>query len=681
MDTPATRKARHLLLAGALALGAAASLVPGSAAVRNREISFDGGLNAQVARTLAERHRYATTYHGLHDFDHRVQTGPAVIVPTAVAFRLLGVNATTAQLANLGYLVALFLLAVVLCWRLSGPLAAFLAVPVLLGTPRLFQLGLGLYGEVPALVFLLAAILLLDRLAGRPSLPGAFLTGLALGLAVQTKFQMLLPAGAVAAVLARWAFRHRDVRRAPLLLSTAAGFAAALLPLELFKVHTFGLSGFLLWWRHMLGRSLAQGTSFRMPNTTTGLHRPASHLEILARQTELPTALLALFLFLTPVLLAALLHLLGRERTLAGRSPEGRMAALAALGGAGLSLTAWWLLLSPTSHAWLRRVLNGLIPLELVALASLVELGRRLLAGREPSPASGRGRAMAVALVLVAQALSLLAWTWIPRLDRQVAPSPLRLTTGAMVEVINGLPRDATLYARGWYQAPVLAALTGRTFLDLDRFPIERYRQPLEGAYFIADAAMARNRPEDITEVLRRAGAVLVARKGSNTLYRITRLCPYPPLPEPADPRHLRSVFRPGEGPYALSGGLVEDSITPGAAHAVCGFLLRRGGASHLQVTLVPTGHAGPEPTLEIRLDGTELWRGRVPGGERFSTRLALPTGDPPGPGPCLVEIALWRDGPAPPFSLWNDDAGLLIVEEVGFPQEPGATGNGTGTP
>ncbi|HHQ47398.1 MAG TPA: hypothetical protein ENK19_00765, partial [Acidobacteria bacterium] len=239
---------RPLPLLAALLLAAVAALVPGNAVRHHRDLSFDGGFNAQVARTLAEKHRYATTYRGLHDFDHRVQTGPTVIVPTAVVFRLVGVNNATAQLTNLAYLLLLFLLTVVLAWRLSGDLAAFLVIPVLLATPHLFTFGMGLYGEIPALVFLLAAALVLDLSRCGSSWWAAGTTGFLLGLAVLTKFQMVLPVAVMVAVA--WILRPRDSGRSLGTLAAAAtGFAAALVPMELAKLHTFSWPVYLQWWR------------------------------------------------------------------------------------------------------------------------------------------------------------------------------------------------------------------------------------------------------------------------------------------------------------------------------------------------------------------------------------------------------------------------------------------------
>ncbi len=671
MQAPGRRPARTLLLAVALALGASAALLPGSAAIRNRGISFDGGINAQVARTLAERHRYATTYRGLHDFDHRVQTGPTVIVPTAIAFRLFGVNATTAQLANVAYLALLFVLAVLLCWRLSGPMAAFLVVPVLLATPQLFRMGLGLYGEIPALAFLVGGLLLLHRSVANPAKWTPFLGGMTLGLAVLTKFQMVLPAAVVMAIF--WIMGDRTGRTGfSRLTSVAGGLAVTLLPLEVIRFHVLSGPVWLQWWRTMLGRSLAQGTSFRMDNTVSGPTKPWVHLEVLSNSMHLSSVLVVFLVVLPPLLLAALIH--ARRRTQDAPDPA-REVTLVALAGAALSLVLWWLLLSPTSHTWFRRVVDGVILLEMLATILVVDWSVRLWRRRGTSATGRTGWLIPTGIVLLAQVLTVLGWTRVPQLGLEVAPSPRRSATGAMVDVISSLPRDAAIYARGWYEAPVLAALTGRTFLDLDQFPIDRYRTPLENTYFIADDAMVSNEPDALQSVLRRAGLVLVACRGSNLLYQIARLCPYAPIPQPIGPGELLTVFRPREGFYPFCGGLVQQDGSAALGRSVAGVLLNRGGLPCLTVEIRPTRRAGSRPRITIRVDGRSVWEGPVEGGRAFSMAIPLTQPPPHAPRHSLVEISVVRTGPPPRFLLWDHTGGTFVLRSVGFTHGCGPLG------
>jgi len=660
--------ARALLLTGALILAAAAALVPGSAAITNRNLSFDGGVNAQVARNLAEKHRYATSYRGLRDFEHRIQTGPTVIVPTAVAFRLFGVNSTTAQLTNLVYLVTLFLLAVLLSWRLSGPLAAYLAIPVLLATPRLFDLGLRLYGELPALVFLLAGLLLFHRHSLRPTRWTALLAGASLGLAFLTKFQMLLPVSVVAVIA--WAF-HTPGKRSSRFHKTLAcgGFLAVLLPIEIAKLQVLSFPTYLQWWRIMLGRSLAQGTSFRMSHTVTGIDKPLVHLEILAKKMSLPPTLAILFVVLPPLLLALLLWCRRRSDTPSGRA---QTVTLTALAGAGVSLAAWWLVLSPTSHTWLRRIFDGLMLLEILGVIVLVDLAAILWSGEQDERHCALPRPLPywvvpAALILLAQVYSVLAWTRIPSLDRQVSPSRARAATEAMVSAINALPKDATIYAKGWYEAPLLAALTGRYFLDLDQFPIDRYRTPLEKSYFIADAAMMGNRPEEAAGVLARAGAVLLRRTGSNYLYQLTTICPYTPIPRPPQPDDLLTMFHPEEDSYPYCAGIRKRGLLPSQARAVCGVLLARTVQPFFLVDLHLSMRAGPHPEVVVRLDGREVLHETARGGRPFRRFVVLPPPLTPGANLSAVEIAVHRDGGAPRFFLSDSDWGMFSLHSVGF--------------
>lgn len=648
-----------------LLLAPTVAAVLGGQAIRHLPLAFDGGFNAQVARALVETGHYATTYRELNDFDLRVQTGPALIVPTAVVFRRLGVNSTTAQIPNLVYLVLLFALATIYANRHGGPLAAWLAPLLLMGVPRLFPLGLGLLGEVPAVVFFLAGLLCLDLVTDRRWTAAALVAGACFALAVSTK---MILAMAVAVILPIAVADRLSSRRVTLRhwLAMVAGFVLALLPFEILRLHSLGVAGFLEWWQVLLLRAFSQGTSIGFANPTLGVGKSVRHLSVLSRDLGSPPWLVAIVLAAPLLLLgAAVLHDRREDH------PHRRAGlSLVVLGAAAAVLVGWWLTLSPTGHTWLRRALPGLILIAELSSIVIVEAGRRALAAARPAPGSV-GRRRIRATVLVAGAL-LGCWLWlvgngIAGLGVLTTLSHEREWTDVMVSAINRLPPDATIYAQGWYEAPTLSVLTDRNFHDLDQFPLSQYRRPLHETYFVADYHMVRNWPDALQALRARATTELVQEVGQCFLYRITWLEPYPPIAAPTSVADLPTTFRSGSGDDAFVGGLGTTSGTRSYSHAVSGFLLRREDEGCLVLALWVGGRAPHTKVLQVRLDGRPVLT--TPVAERAELREVVRLPDPPSPIPraSLVELWMYRWGPPRPYQLWFSDLGAFTVGEVGF--------------
>ncbi len=681
MDYSSRHKSRaRLLFAAVLLLACAVPAALGGLAIRHIPIAFDGGFNAQTARTLVEKGRWATTYRGLNDFDLRVQTGPAVIVPVAYAFRDLGVNSTTAQIPNLIYLVLLFALAATYANRHGGPVAAMLAVLLLLGVPRLFTLGLGVLGEVPAVVFFLAGLICLDLVTERRWIVAALAAGGCFGLAVSTKIMMVMAVAVVlpVAVADRLSTRRVSFRH---WIAMVAGFILALLPFEVVRLRALTLSGSLQWWEQLLRRSFSQGTSVGFADPTLGIGKSVRHLAVLAQHLSSPEWLTFIVLA-CPFLLFAVLMLRDRPEAEAHRRVSLSAVVLAA---ATAVLVGWWLTMSPTGHTWLRRVLAGLILLAELSSIIIVEAGRHVVASaREVRSASER---RSVRLAVEVAVTLLLCWFWligngVASLGAVAEMTPEREWTDVMVTAINRLPPDATIYAEGWYEAPTLAALTGRSFRDLDQFPLSEYRTPLHETYFVVDDHMSRNRPDMVESLLARASTDLVQEVGECSLYRVNRLEPFPPITVPSDISELPTAVRPGQDEDPFVGGLGNTPKTRSYSHAVSGFLLRREAMGCLDLSLWIGGSAPHTKVLQVRVDGRQLLTTPVPEKVMFRTVLKLPGAVPAAPAASLVELWMYRWGPTRAYQLWFNDLGVFTVGKVGFvrcPEDSDTASNGGG--
>jgi hypothetical protein len=407
---------------------------------------FDGALNLNVAKSLLEGHGYRSFYNDWVPFFP--ETNGPYIFPATVSIALFGVSPIGAQLVNLLYLIALLALVYALVARLANRLAAVIAVFVVLQTPGLDANGMNGYGEVPALAFLFAACLVLRIALVSDDRRGVAIGGTLLALSYLTKTVSLIwiPVTVIAFLVAR----PRDRRAGDAALLFVA-IALPVLAWEAYRLATLhSLSGYADWWRVKFDDILDRaGPNTRLKDTPGWWNKAQMHLALLEVWLGFParwftSAYLASAIF-------AGLAALRRWHDDAG----GRFVFLALFATATIYL-AWWILLTPTQEAWLRRVMNGLIAGEIVAIVAIYKL------------LASRNALTAVALAFVASGSvftvfhNQLLWD---RPNDQAQNAANRV----FFERVAALPHDAQLYAAAWYQSPVAAFTTDRRFYDITR--------------------------------------------------------------------------------------------------------------------------------------------------------------------------------------------------------------------
>lgn len=156
---------------------------------------FDEGSHLHVPKTLVQEGVYADrSSEGYRYFGPTLGVGPTVMLPIALAFRIAGIGLLQARIVMALYLVATLAVFFVLGWRLGGTRLAVIAVALLvsLRAASTLEYGRQVLGEVPALLFLAAALALWFGNQERLGFGRLALVGLLLGLAIVTKSQFLL---------------------------------------------------------------------------------------------------------------------------------------------------------------------------------------------------------------------------------------------------------------------------------------------------------------------------------------------------------------------------------------------------------------------------------------------------------------------------------------------------------
>jgi 4-amino-4-deoxy-L-arabinose transferase-like glycosyltransferase len=419
-----------------------------------QQVSFDGAMNLEVARSLAEGHGYRRMYADRSGFSHEIQSRAPYILPAAAVFAAFGVGIWQSQLTNLLYVAALALLIFLLVRRLSSWRWALVAVAVCLLTPGIEAIAMNGYGEVPALVWWLAALLVLCRPDGE-SIGNARLLGAALliGMAVLTKTVLAIGLVAIVPVVVATVV-SRDSRSRSTAIAFCVIGAGIVLPTLIYELaHVAAIGDFGRWHAWLRDEihaiHMQAGTANGFSDTPGVGAKLLIHSKVLIDNLGLARPLLAMWIAGTIVLAAFARRWLP--------SANGRAVLLSLTFFAAIYFL-WWLGFTPTEKAWYRRIFNGVIVLEIVLvlmLAALWEFRRR-------SNTESARRLAVIACVLLATLQLALIRSAVGEDDTDDFASGGSLRDD--LAVLARVPPNAEMYGVGWYSAPILALYSGRRF-------------------------------------------------------------------------------------------------------------------------------------------------------------------------------------------------------------------------
>ncbi len=281
----------RLLVVAVRALGTAATLLPSAVPVRAREpillalllglvVSLSlwaraaqppfhaEGINLQPAKNLVLHGKYALrSYEGFDGDTFRITTGPAMLVPTAVAFALLGVRFAVANAVAIAFFVAFLLLAYAAMRRQLGGGAVLLGLFFFVLHPANIFFGAscgyvdGGMGESPGLAYMMIGVLLWSAALARPSNLRLLVAGLFFGLSFQSKWLFLFT---IFAAVGAYGVLRLTGRRLPsrVYLLPLIGLLVASGAFFLMRVSQFGLQGEMAHLSRLLGQHLRRAVGF-----------------------------------------------------------------------------------------------------------------------------------------------------------------------------------------------------------------------------------------------------------------------------------------------------------------------------------------------------------------------------------------------------------------------------------
>jgi hypothetical protein len=225
---------------------------------------------AIIAKSLASGLGYATTFGASGEIAHPILfnpstgTGPTLIVPCAIAFKIFGKNDVLPGLTAIFIWDSILTFVVVRISRRVNGLSFLLGISVMCTAfvasfSFHFEQWYAFLGEIVAAAFLILAhwIISNERFAQRLS----FLSGLAVGFAFQAKFIAVIAAPGIVLVFIVRGMRA-NLRAAQLVKDVCAlliGFLIPTLTFEAYRLFELGAHGYLANWQELLSATKKMG--------------------------------------------------------------------------------------------------------------------------------------------------------------------------------------------------------------------------------------------------------------------------------------------------------------------------------------------------------------------------------------------------------------------------------------
>ena len=466
--------------------------------------NFDGAIFAQIAQNLAKNFEYATNYQGKL-FDPIITTGIPVTLPVAICFLFFGESFTAGLIVNAIYLI-LVAFAIIYylkkCLRLNNFLI-LLAIILLYGTPGLFTYGFGLFGEIPMFLYFMLAVISLHKYDDTSRSKFLFWAGLFLGLSFLTKTVILIcvPALIFAAVF-NFIVNKKLTLRIQIgvkrffqeYMLMPAGFLVPVFVFELYKLFSLGIAVYLQSWKDqwitILERAgVKQGvldTHGFLAKFTDRLDKLSSFMGI--SKIIIVFLLVVLLISFFAVLSYGVYHFWKKQNP--GKSEKILFSNdVLVLITVTLSYFGWWLVIVPAQTVWYRYIFIGYILLEIclvLIISLLVEYSRKLAPKTRKVPYI-LYRIFTVgyiSLLLVGSGYNFILTKNYLISFKDTLDKTAVLEAG---QYIRNLPENAKIFGYGWWQAPVVAFASGKTFDNLLRNSEMLNAGPVNEKYFVVD--------------------------------------------------------------------------------------------------------------------------------------------------------------------------------------------------
>lgn len=461
--------------------------------------SFDGAMNLQVPKAFLRTGKYKTTYHGGILFDKKIQTRIPVLLPICILWKIFGIHYELAVLVNILYLLLLLYAVFYLCRELNiDKKAGRCLLMIILITPYMEEFAFGIYGEIPTLALMVMSILKLvesekimdDKIQIRKMIWSGFFYS----AACLNKTVIFIALPSFLFIFAVKVIKDKSIRWKAIAVWFVA-YVAPFLAEEGFHFIQMGKEAFLKGWKSELLDIVQQaGIAEKYDDTANIWNKLWKHAGIFCNDFSFkpgPVVFCLLLIFI---------FLIWMYRFFYKKEHGYENVILLSM----CSYFGWWLLISTTAMAWPRRILIGVLLLEMIICEDINRLFLKVHIEQIWN----------LLLAVFSLAFIVILSGKIGNVDKQSKEQVLNLA-----ETIKEIHEDtrASFYGFGWWQAPVLSF-----FSDVDFYDLYSTGELSENTYLVVDQYAVHLAGEEIENISNGYKLKLVEKEGDNSLYRIS---------------------------------------------------------------------------------------------------------------------------------------------------------------
>lgn len=411
-------------------------------------ICFDGGMNFTVSRSLNTVGKYATDYQSSELFAARVQTGAPVIFPTSILNYFFGITSNNMQIVTTIYGCLLTIIFYYLLSKKTNYAIASIMTIFLLSMTNYTSVSYTGIGETSMgfFMFLVCAFISYGEEYDRKKYFAV--AGVCFGLGYLTKTIFLIIAPAIGLL-----FLVRLISKKGKLSNYLIFVLFAIIPIvafEIYKMIQLGFQDYMEWWKFMVRDILGQA-GVTEQHTASQKHNMAEFVSHIRAFCDL-FKVHPVVLFISCVFPAFIVWLQYRK--------EKKVDILIVLlYGTALTYMFWWIVMSPSTKLWSRRVLMGYVCLLFVFSWAIWKFVNLFCTKRNT-----------INIIL----LSLLVIIMVPMYNNyresiyfNKAYKKLYNAYVGGAEYLNGLPQESVFYGLDWWENPTVSGIGNIKMKDL----------------------------------------------------------------------------------------------------------------------------------------------------------------------------------------------------------------------
>lgn len=414
-------------------------------------VTFDAGMNFQVSENMVNNGLYATYYDKITLFDHNIQTGAPVILPTVLLNLIAGINQWNMLLVTTMYAFGFMCLVAYFIYKNTNLLIAIIGIISILLIPEVYvNFSIG-YGEIAMGFWMFLGLLLLFKARASDKIYWWIFAGLTMGLGYLTKtvFLICIPAYSLLFLLDIFIYKKKKLYNY-ILLSLV--FILTIFLFEIYKFANLGYQQYIAWWNFELASILGQAGLNQKFVSLHGSEKIMYHLSLYSEYFHMPILIVILF-YLAPLIYFIFKFIKKHHAYI----------EIYLLYFISTTYFIWWLAILSTEKAWARRVILGHISIWIVII---IILGSIILTMLKNNQSKKYGVIITIILSILWGSVFYSYWPLL-KTNRQVE---YMKGQDAIVfsQIIKELPIEATIYGSGWWQCPVLSILSNRQFFDIN---------------------------------------------------------------------------------------------------------------------------------------------------------------------------------------------------------------------